>query len=918
MREIDKNLQAVLSEPRIRGNHTMSIYVQCECGQRLRARDEFAGKRGECRYCGRVLTIPSGDGGQQPPETAGQAAPGARREEAVDVTEFFDPPVTVIERERRKSMTLRAMFEALLDPRSIHWMLTLGGGLAVLGLIVWLTSLGIFKNPVIMAVALGAGTLAILVAGWFVVLRTRFKIAGQALTFLGCVVAPLNLWFYHAQQLVTLENRLWLGGLVCSLLYIATVYVLRDPLFMYAVEVGVTLTMALFLADLGLANDTASLSLMLMALGLVSIHAERAFPPGEGVFNRQRFGLPLFWSGHAQAGSSLCILLGTQIAGWLLDPAHAFFGATWAGNLLTESSLVAAGLWLAGTYAYLYSDIVVRRVGIYTYLAAFCLVLAEVTLVGMKLHGEGLIAVLALTALAANLIQNYVAARDQKLSRAVPPLAIVLSALPVLIGMGLHLRATSAVAASFEWSYETGWWFVIVMLVVAASNRVSAYLYRRTAPKSASLYFFFSAAGLIVAAAGLLRMLDLTAWTQQAPLLMLVPLAYLVASRLWRGHSPEQPLYWVAQTATAVILAHVLFASLEMLESVVRPIQEETANLLLGLVFVEAAVFYTLAAIFRRRSLNVYLATAAACGALWQLLGYWGVHSAYYTMLYAALGVGFLGICRALGVEERVVYRPDGGKALATRGRGLAAFQSGNAILSIALLAAFLQGFMRLAAQATDWRSFWALAWTVTASAIAVALAPAGSWRRLYTTASIGLAGVAFLTLNVLIDLTLWQKLEIFCVVVGVFMIAISYVGRFREVSEEPNEMVTGGLWLGSLLATLPLLVAVIYHRFPGGDISLLDELALLAVTLPMLVTGYSWHIKSTTFFGGCTLVFYLLVIVVSLGWKQQVAVGVYLAVGGGLVFALGIALSIYREKLLELPNQIARREGIFTVINWR
>ena len=30
----------------------------------------------------------------------------------------------------------------------------------------------------------------------------------------------------------------------------------------------------------------------------------------------------------------------------------------------------------------------------------------------------------------------------------------------------------------------------------------------------------------------------------------------------------------------------------------------------------------------------------------------------------------------------------------------------------------------------------------------------------------------------------------------------------------------------------------------------------------------------------------YLLAIVISLGWQQQVAVGVYLAVGGGLVFA--------------------------------
>jgi hypothetical protein len=35
-------------------------------------------------------------------------------------------------------------------------------------------------------------------------------------------------------------------------------------------------------------------------------------------------------------------------------------------------------------------------------------------------------------------------------------------------------------------------------------------------------------------------------------------------------------------------------------------------------------------------------------------------------------------------------------------------------------------------------------------------------------------------------------------------------------------------------------------------------------------------------------------------------------------VFALGVALSVYREKLLELPEQMAKREGVFRILNWR
>jgi hypothetical protein len=46
--------------------------------------------------------------------------------------------------------------------------------------------------------------------------------------------------------------------------------------------------------------------------------------------------------------------------------------------------------------------------------------------------------------------------------------------------------------------------------------------------------------------------------------------------------------------------------------------------------------------------------------------------------------------------------------------------------------------------------------------------------------------------------------------------------------------------------------------------------------------------------------------------------VGVYIAIGGALIFGIGIALSVYREKLLALPERIAKREGVFRMLNWR
>ena len=908
----------------------MAIKFACQsCGRALRARDEFAGKRAECPFCGAMSLVPQG--APEPIQAELVTPPPVA---TTEIRQFFDAPASTPKDERPKTaISLRPMFEALLDPRSIQWMLTLGGGLSVLGLIVWLTSWGVFENKLVLAAALGIGSLAILAAGWWVSLKTRFRIAGQALTFLGCIVAPLNLWFYAHVDLVSLDDHLWIGGLVCCLLYAATVYVLRDALFIYAVEAGATLTLTLLLAEFGKASDTSCLALMLMALGLISLHVERAFPPTGEPFSRRQFGLPFFWSGHAQVGVSLLILLGTQIVGWLaglygtetvgwlagLCGSDRLLNIDWPGNWLTQEFWLAGGLWLAGVYAYLYSDLVVRRVGVYTCLAAFCVVMGEATIAGRFLAAEGWIGTLAVTALGVNLAQIFVAKTNEKVGRVLPSLAMVLGVLPILIGLLLHIRATSGLAVDLHWGGRT---FVLVMLLVAVCNRMSAHLFQDTSPRWSAVNLFASAAALLIAAAGLLRVLHLTHWTQQAPWLMLVPIAYLVAARLWRGSAVERPLGWVAHAAAAVILFHVLVACLKFAKQAILPLQESTDNLILGLVFAEAAVFYILAAIFRRRSANVYFATMAACGALWQFLGYYGIPAPYYTMLYAGLGVGCLGLSRLLGIERILMYQAlTGAKGLATRGRGLAAFQMGNAILLIASSSAILQGLNRIAAGTYERRDLWVLVATTLAGFAAVSLSPNGLWRRLYVVLTIALAGVTFLTLNLLLHLSPWQKLEIFCVAVGVLLVGSSYVGRFREATGKASDLVTAGLWLGGLLATVPLVIAVVYHRFIGpADLrfSALDELALFGVTVALLVTGYSWQVKSTTFFGGTSLTLYLIIIVVSLGWQQQLAAGVYLAVGGAVLFALGIVLSMYREKLLQLPEQIAKREGVFRILNWR
>jgi len=97
-----------------------------------------------------------------------------------------------------------------------------------------------------------------------------------------------------------------------------------------------------------------------------------------------------------------------------------------------------------------------------------------------------------------------------------------------------------------------------------------------------------------------------------------------------------------------------------------------------------------------------------------------------------------------------------------------------------------------------------------------------------------------------------------------------------------------------------------------------LDEFALVTLATVLLVSGLAGRVKSPTVFGGFTLVSYLAMLVIGLAYHPKVAMGVYLAIGGGLLFAAGLLLSIYRDRLLAVPEEFARKEGVFEVLTWR
>ena len=854
-----------------------------------------------------------------------------------------EPPVKSVQvpKRRPRAVSPRPLWEVLLAPRTIQWLLALGGTLLVLGLVIWLWAQGIFENPLVVAVILGTGNAALMLGGWTAIYYTRYQMAGRALTLLACLVMPLNLWFYHANDLITLDGHLWVAALVISVLYAANALVLRDELFVYVLAGGLALTGLLILADMHKFWEIAAPATLLVVLGLIALHTERAFPEGEGPFSRLRFGRAFFRSGHALLGAGLLLLLGAQLFGWL-HPALVKLWNLRAIEFLAEPPaivtdrglrLLALGLVLAGTYAYIYSDLVVRRVGGYIYLAAGTLLWAEVLLVlllDLRVAEPMLIIILALTALAANLASHWIAGEDKR-SRTVVPLGLVLSLLPVLLGVVLHYRAVYAPLSKL-YPYEITWTHVGALILTALSCRVGAYLYRRTLLWVSVTYFFATAAATLVAAADLLWVLGVKPWEEQAPLIMVIPIGYLVAARLYRGHTPERPLVWVAHGATAVMLFSTLWIALQITPQVVEPVTGKTLNLLLAAFCAEAAVFYALAGVLGRQGFNVYLGTVMACAAIWQLLLYWEIRHEYYVLIFAAVGFVLL-----LGYRLAVLERFE------LTGLAGAAFQCANALMSLAFLASLLLALSRLSlsqaqlsrlAGDDEWRSPLQLLLSLLIELMVLSLVTAWlvqhqGWRRWYIIMAIAEGLLMFVILHRLALLSPWQKLEIFSVVLGLLLLVLGHLGLYREYREQErqSDLTSLSLLLGSLLAGLPLAIAVLYYRRPlpealtgwRHEFHAPDEVGLLAVSVLLLGTGVIFRVKSTTLVGGALTVLYVVTLLAFIHVPEKMGTAALgMVIGGAILFIVGLLLSIYRDRLLMLPDKIKRREGIFRVLSWR
>jgi hypothetical protein len=830
-----------------------------------------------------------------------------------------------------KVVPRRSFMEVLLDPHTIQWLLASGGVLFVLGLVIWMISMGLFENPRVVAAALGTGNAVILAGGGLLLVRTRYQLAGRALTLLACLVMPLNLWFYHDQKLVTLQGHLWVAAMVCCVIYAAAAWVLKDRVFVYVLVGGVTLTGLLLLGtnDVQRLKEILAPSALLVILGLCCLHAERAFAPGEGPFSRERFGMAFFWCAHALLGAGLLLLLGAQILGWLHAPLLRHFGVIQPVVATPEYLPWTLALALLGTYAYIYSDMVVRRIGVYMYLAAISIMWAEVqVLVQLDVPESQAVVIIAmaLTALAVNSLQMFREKHD--FLRTIVPLGAMLSLVPVLFGVLLHFRATNRILND-NWlvdgltPFQIGWPLVGAMLVTALSCRAGAHLYRRRFPELSAFYFFATAAATLVFAAELTWKIGLRPWETEAPLLMLIPVAYLVASHLYRGHSAERPLLWCAHASTVVMLVCSLYVAAGVVPQVraVVPIVEDTRNLLLAVFCLETALFYGLSAALRKEGWSIYLATAMLCGAIWQMLSYFHTPTETYPLAFSALGAALLVVYRLALLEQ-----------WEWPGLSRAGFQSANALTLLGFVAGALLSLSRLFlsdAELTQVNyapirpALYLMIFLTLVSLVAAWLVQQQAWRRTYVTLAVANGALTLLLIHKLSVLSPWQALELFSVLVGVLVLVLGHIGWYRESEEQSSELVSFAMLFGSLALLLPLAIAMAVHRLGykyGWEISKIDEVGIIFSCVLLMGSGIICRIKATTLLGSITLAVYVLIVLIYLHRYLEEAwiIGMYLTVGGALLIATALVLSFFHDRLKALPDRIKRREGVFKVFGWR
>lgn len=840
---------------------------------------------------------------------------------------------SAVENDHKVSYSIAGrLLEAVLDPRSLQYLMMLGSALLVLGLVIWLTTQGFFDDPKVIAACAAVANLAVLGSGAYLLRFTRYETAGRGLTLLACLVMPLHLWFYDAQGLIVLDEggHLWIPALVIAGLYAACAYLVRDSLFAYAMVGGITLTGLMILGDQSVARfwEGAAVSSLLIAIGAVAIHAERAFVPGDGPFNREDFGRAFYRAGHCVLLGGLFVLVSWTVSSWTYGGVLSDLWSLWRNGPLpfdepslvtsTKLKMLAVGLCLGATYLYGYSYLFVTRQAVWVCGGIATFLWAEVMFVDalpVPVTAELIMLVVAVTAI---VFQAFAWAtgslrkaeqegnRSITLSTTMQTMACVFLLVPLSMAIAGYLRTNF----QFFLAQEITPLFVAAIGTTAVACWLGLWMARDRQVYLGMTYAICSCIAVLLTVFSGLALLNWEAWDLAGPLLMIVPLGYCLVARRF-GNQIGANVLVAALCGTGLLTLAVIASAYGLSIRRTEPLTGQASELMLALYLLEVSLFFVIYSTISNRSAGNILALLAGSAAVVQLEHYWGTSYEVGLFTFGLIGLVVILVDRILDLG-----RADSGAGRRSLG------VSGQVLLSLAGTGSVLLGLNRLLMVGFHGGTLILLLGMIVTSLFASILVVPRVASRWYVALAILQGCSALLLIAFGLTLEPWQKLEILLAALGFVMLIASHIGWAQE-GERQDDWVTLGLVVGSLLMAAPMVTGLLGQRFEFYSETtywrLVHEIGAIAVGLSLLGTGILFRIRSTTIFGAIAMLLYVGTLVVYIRLPDQLqGVAVYMMIGGGIFFVVSMLLSIFRDYLLAMPERFRSRKGLFRVLTWR
>jgi hypothetical protein len=815
----------------------------------------------------------------------------------------------------------RPLFELLADAHTLRLLLYTGAAMLIVGIVIWLHDVLYLKlqEPLVQAVLLALGTVAATIFGWLTTLRTRLRLTGRALTFIGSSLVPVNFWFLVRSGLINNNGRAWMVCALCASLYAQTAALLRERLYVYlACAASVATLWALILRTTPEANGLYALALM--TASLVFLHLSRLFAPlsqqDEETMRASRnkvgevdeaanlsrwsyalWGPPLVRA--ALAGAALSALTYMLLR---LGPSHSLYDGVFRWRASSFDPSIAMLLFAASSYIawfaarYIYPN---SRAALYTTSAVALFWTEFLLLDGLRLNGTAYLFAFSVTACGASFVARFIS--EKVLARSLHRATDIVFTLLLLTASLVALLNYLAVDDAQSWRASV--LFVLVATILYGAGRGwrehSAYgvglsslavlvlaAAALDALRAAGLFpSSWPIAGGVVGAAFLLQWAS-ARWLPTSDEEVAASERWLVAQD---GSSPLSILSRLVADSAVVVCALLWFASALSLTGET----EWSAACVLWL----ALLYWVERVVRQRRAPFVHLSSIHAGAFLLALLialrceGRW--MAALFTLLLFPLLFALSRYARAraivwlaspASVDAGVLTALVSTAALA---QAAPLLQTGNeSLLAPAMTAAALC--------------------VVTLSA---SLFSAGRERVLYFRAGL-CAGVAAFALAVLrAGFDPVMDVEMYTSPVAVLLLIFSYLSVRREWDDYARDA-SLLLWTGALLLCGPLLIRALQFRLLLDLAAPLRDLGVLCVSFLLILFGVLGRLRAPVIIGAITLALELAALALTSVEWLQVPLRTYLITAGALSIIVWGIFEYRREQLLSMRKRFQERSA--------